>query len=57
MMATVVAPVEVQEEEEVEYPLNVDYCGVCTMPPEVEVMCIERICSVGKISVCADLRL
>lgn len=23
------------EEAEVEYPLRVDYCGLCTLPPEV----------------------
>lgn len=25
----------VEDEEGISYPLRVDYCGLCTMPPEV----------------------
>ena len=32
-MAT--AEVKESEQDAVQYPLHVEYCGLCTMPPEV----------------------
>ena len=34
-MATGVDPDEKAAADAIEYPLHVEYCGICTLPPEV----------------------